>query len=166
MVRSPFFGLALLFTLLNYSQWITPEWPKRAEALIPNLLGFSLGTYAILFSIMSSRLKNALRSVCVSADSNISWLESINATFFHFIFIQVMTLIWSFLYQGSWLFDLARALGNANKFDNITYKALSLAGSFTGMFLLTYSILLMVASALAIYRLAMIRERPDPSNKK
>lgn len=63
MLQSPFFGLALLITALSYSLWLEPKWIEKAESLIPSLLGFSLGTYAIIFSIVGGRIKGALRQV-------------------------------------------------------------------------------------------------------
>jgi hypothetical protein len=56
VIASPFFGIAIIISALTYSKWIEPGWIDKAESLIPSLLGFSLGTYAILFSIMSGRL--------------------------------------------------------------------------------------------------------------
>jgi hypothetical protein len=159
LLASPFFGIAVIISALNYSQWTAqPAWIAKVEALIPSLLGFSLGTYAILFSIMSGRLKSALRHV--SSPNGVSYLEAINATFFHFIFVQVFALVWSFLYQGTWLIDLVGLFKTNYPWLEAIYYLLSRAGSFTGCFLLMYSILLMIASALAVYRLAMIK---DPS---
>lgn len=156
VLTSPFFGLALLITGLSYSQWLTPEWIDKAEALVPSLLGFSLGTYAILFGIMSGRLKGALRHV--KSTDGISYLERINAIFFHFIFIQVICLIWAFMYQGRWLVDLASALSAHYEWIVVAYGGLVHVGSFVGCFLLVYSMLLMIAAALAIYRLALIND--------
>ncbi|MDX8436592.1 hypothetical protein RFN25_24510 [Mesorhizobium abyssinicae] len=156
MAASPFFGLAVIFSGLNYSQWVDPSWIGKVEALIPSLLGFSLGTYVILFSIMSGRLKGALHQV--KSPQGVSYLEAINATFFHFIFVQVLALTWAFLFQGTWLFDLVHVLKKPYPWTGDVFKVVSLAGSFVGCFLLVYSILLMIAAALAVYRLALIKD--------
>ncbi|RUY31707.1 hypothetical protein EN978_07165 [Mesorhizobium sp. M7A.F.Ca.US.001.04.1.1] len=158
MLASPFFGLAVLITGLSYSLWVEPKWIEKAETLIPSLLGFSLGTYAIIFSIVGGRIKGALRQV--SAPHGVSYLEAVNAVFFHYIFVQVVCLAWAFLYQGTWLYDLTRVLEVYVPSVKTVFLYASLTGSFIGCFLLVYSVLLMIAAALAVYRLALLK---DPS---
>jgi hypothetical protein len=128
VLTSPFFGVALLITAASYSLWQEPEWVGKAETLVPSLLGFSLGTYAILFGIMSGRLKGALRHV--KSPDGISYLERINAIFFHFIFVQVVCLMWAFLYQGNWLADLTLFLRRWLEWAETAHEWLSLIGSF------------------------------------
>lgn len=160
MLASPFFGLALVITALSYSLWIEPKWIEKTESLIPSLLGFSLGTYAIIFSIVGGRIKGALRRA--SAPHGVSYLEQINAIFFHFILIQVICLTWSFLYQGTWLIDFINSTTCSSSNINNKIIYLTLVGSFIGCFLLVYSILLMIAAAMAVYRLAILN---DPSEE-
>src|SRR5690348_8914161 len=105
---SPLFLAALVIAAANYSRWLSPHWVETTETLIPSLLGFSLGTYAILFSLIGGRLKSALRNVPNS--QKVSWLEGINAAFFHYIFVQVIALTWAFLFSGSALFDLFKVI--------------------------------------------------------
>lgn len=141
--------------------WLTPQWPSKVEAAMPTLLGFSLGTYAILFSIIGSRLKGALRKV--EARPGVTYLEAINATFFHFIFVQVLSLVWAILFQGTWLIDFAIYYKASEPWVVPTYFWASNIGSFIGFFLFVYSILLIIAAAMAVYRLALIR---DPNEDK
>ena len=57
ILRSPLFLLATLLTGLGYGSWFDGDrWSDLSQSLIPNLLGFSLGTYAILFSLMTGRV--------------------------------------------------------------------------------------------------------------
>ncbi|WP_176036078.1 hypothetical protein [Brucella tritici] len=156
MFASPFFGVAIIITGLSYSLWIEPKWIEKAENLIPSLLGFSLGTYAIIFSIVGGRIKGALRQV--QAPHGVSYLEAINSIFFHFIFVQVCCLAWAFLYQGTWLIDFVVLIEPSLPFARNGFIYVSLMGSFMGCFLLVYSILLMVAAAMAVYRLAILKD--------
>lgn len=155
-LASPILCIAFIITALSYSKWLTPDWTARVETLIPSLLGFSLGTYAILFSIMSARLKGALRRA--PAPNGVSYLEAINATFFHFIFVQVIALAWAFLFQGSWFLDLTSYFLGAHAWVERLQNWTKWTGSFIGYFFLIYSVLLSVASALAVYRLALIKD--------
>ncbi|WP_187970072.1 hypothetical protein [Aquibium microcysteis] len=161
MLQSPFFGLAILITAASYSLWLEPKWVAKAESLIPSLLGFSLGTYAIIFSIISGRLKQALRQV--KASHGINYLEAINAIFFHYILVQVSCLVWTILYQSSFIYDLFVKISVYYNEAIVIFVYVKLAGSFIGCFLLVYSVILMIAAAMAVYRLAII---VDPSEQK
>jgi hypothetical protein len=152
VLLSPFFLLAAIITCISYATWIDAKWPSMSQGLIPNLLGFSLGTYAILFSIMTGRLKRALREK--TNPKGVPYLFEMNATFFHFIFVQVLALLWALLFNGTLLYDVAMGLGG--KATLCVFNALRLIGSAAGFFLLVYAFLLTLAAALVVYRLAGI----------
>lgn len=158
---SPLFLLSFAVALAGYGNWFhTASWPSLSQSLIPNLLGFSLGTYAILFSLMTGRLKRALKAV--KNDRGVSFLDEINATFFHFIFVQVSALLWAFLYQGTALFDLMVAIRPQwPEFSETAFRVMQIVGSGVGYILLIYSISLVIAAALAVYRLALIVDPHD-----
>lgn len=153
--RSPLFLVAVGVTALGYGNWLdSDKWAGTSQSLIPNLLGFSLGTYAILFSLMTGRLKRALRAV--KNDQDVTFLDEINATFFHFILVQVAALIWAFLYQGTALYDLTQAIRPHWPCIASVFSTMKALGGGIGFVLLIYSITLIVGAALAVYRLALI----------
>jgi membrane-associated phospholipid phosphatase len=156
---SPIFLFSMLISLLDYSNWIDPKWASRSFDMIPSLLGFSLGSYTILFSLMTGRLKKALRAV--KNQKGISYLDEVNATFFHFIFVQILCIIWAFLFEGSYVIDIYRACIEPMGAPIFALTALILTGSFIGHFLLVYSFLLILAAALAVYRIASIVDPAD-----
>lgn len=108
---------------------------------------------------MTSRLKRALKAV--RNDRGTSYLDEINATFFHFIFIQVTALLWAFVYRGTALHDLL--LEAATRWDGASclFRILHVTGGFIGHLLLIYSIALIIGAALAVYRLALIVDPTD-----
>lgn len=127
--------------------------------MIPSLLGFSLGSYTILFSVMTGRLKRALKAV--KNPNGVNYLEEINATFFHFIFVQMLCLVWSFLFDGTFLYDFFKyVLADYNNSMEI-FRIAMLTGSFIGYLLLVYSFLLILAAAIAVYRIASITDPAD-----
>ena len=153
---SPLFLTSMLVAWISYGQWLDPHWTQTTYALVPSLLGFSLGTYAILFSLITVRVKGALRAV--KGDDDISALEQVNATFFHFIFVQVVALIWAFGFDGTLLADIAALAKGRFPSAWPCFLFLRAAGSFIGFVLLIYSVTLVVGAALAIYRLALIAD--------
>lgn len=158
VVGSPLFLLSAGITLLSYDNWLRHLWVDQTFTLIPSLLGFSLGTYAILFGLITSRLKRALRAVKNARGT--SYLDEINATFFHFILVQVLALMWAFLYAGTWMVDLVSLV---REYDWVVkaYHGIAIAGSLVGLLLLMYSVALVIAAALAVYRLARIVDPAD-----
>lgn len=159
MFGSPIFLTSLAVTAVSYSNWTEANWVSKSFDMIPSLLGFSLGTYAILFSLMTGRLKRALKAIKNS--QGVNYLEEINATFFHFIFVQILCLMWAFLFDGSVLYDTARFMVSYYSGSMTIFRVAALAGSFTGYLLLIYSFLLMLAAALAVYRIASITDPAD-----
>lgn len=159
LFNSPIFVLSLFITLLNYANWIEPNWVDRTFSMIPSMLGFSLGTYAILFSLMTGRLKRTLK--LVKNDRDCSYLDEINATFFHFIFVQTISLVWAFLYDGTFVLDTFEWLAIRYNYMSSLFVYVASIGSFIGHFLLIYSFLLILAAALAIYRIASITDPAD-----
>ncbi len=159
ILHSPLLWMSILIAAIGYGSWLTDNWSGITQSVIPNLLGFSLGTYAILFSLMTSRLKRALKSV--KNDRGISYLDEINATFFHFIFVQVTALLWAFIYRGTVLYDFAVFASKKWPLVWSIFDIIRSFGGFTGYAMLVYSITLIIAAALAVYRLALI---VDPSH--
>lgn len=159
VLGSPLFWVSILTTAVGYSGWIQPKWVEQTFTLIPSLLGFSLGTYAILFSLITNRMKRALRATLNR--QGVSYLDEINATFFHFIFVQALSLLWAFWFSGTLFTDLIVRLDPVPDWAREGFTWLSTIGSFIGMLLLVYSIVLVIGSALAVYRLARIVDPED-----
>lgn len=155
---SPFFWTAAVVAAISYRAWVSGSWANSTLEIIPSLLGFSLGTYALLFSLMSNRLKIALRAI--SNKRGISYLNEINSTFFYFISTQILVLLWAYLYQQTILYDFMALFGICDIESNPWFYVPALVGGYFGTVGLLYSVLLVIASSLSIYRLARI---VDPS---
>lgn len=155
---SPFFIIAILIALLSYRSWNGSRWTDDVFQVIPNLLGFSLGTYALLFSLMSNPIKNALKKL--KNHRGVFYIDELNATFLHFIFMQVASFIWAYLYRQSAITDLHDFLKNQSLCSWDFMPFLRLFGSFVGLCLFIYAFLLTVAASLAVYRIARISD-PD-----
>ena len=156
---SPIFVFSLAVTAVNYSNWMEPKWVSRSFDMIPSLLGFSLGSYTILFSVMTGRLKRALKSV--KNPSGVNYLEEINATFFHFIFVQILCLVWAFLFDGTFVYDFFCYMAKTHSRVMEVFHIVMMTGSFVGYLLLVYSFLLILAAAIAVYRIASITDPAD-----
>lgn len=157
---SPLFILSILISIISYENILNGGWVAQVQAILPNLLGFSLGTYSILFSILTPRLKSALKAV--KNEKGTPYLYEISATFMHFITVQCISIIYSILYSSNIANDIQFMLIDNDIINSYRFyvyiKYLKYATSFFGMTLLSYSILLIIAAALAIYRISSITE--------
>lgn len=96
--RSNYFYAALILTFLCQNYWLEIEdgkkiWPSTTLSIIPNLMAFSLGGMAIFLSFSNSRFLELIQR----QGNPRSLYMRINATFFHFIFIQAIALCFVFL---------------------------------------------------------------------
>lgn len=160
VIGSPLFLLSAMISLISYNMWLNREWTDLSMSVIPNLLGFSLGTYALLFSLISPRIRLALKSL--RNKNNVRYLDEMNATFLHFIMMQVICFIWAFLYKQSLFVDISKYVAHIAPSKINIFPALSIAGSAIGVCLLLYSILLVIAASITVYRIAKIVD-PDQS---
>lgn len=154
---SPLLHVAIAISVISGSAWFNTHWTDLALSIVPNLLGFSLGTYGILFSLMSGRMKRALRAL--NNRRGRPYLYEINATFFHFIFVQTLTVLFAITCRQTTIIDLFEAFEIDERLYYI-FDIFSFIINIIGFTLMVYSILLAVASSLAIFRLARI---VDPS---
>lgn len=157
---SPLFLASVAISLFGFETWVVNEkWAQLAQSIIPNLLGFTLGTYAILFSLMTNRLKKALKELKNSR--GVTFLEEVNSTFFHFIFVQVISIAWSILYQGYALSRAMSLVGIKEEIQHCIGYTLFLLGGCLGHILVIYSLLLIIAAGMAVFRIALIVD-PNP----
>jgi hypothetical protein len=156
---SPLFHLSVIVGFSAHAYWVSAKWVDLTFSLIPSLLGFSLGTYAILFSLITNRMRKALRAVKNSR--GISYLEEINATFFHFIFMQTAILFYAFLFGGLKIDGFSSYVAKVAPIYEILVWPVCSILSAVGMILLVYAVSLVVGAALTVYRLALITDPED-----
>lgn len=95
LLSSPYFHLALLVTALSFPAWsgkpVTP-WYETVTSIIPNMLGFTLGGYAILLAFGDDFLDVACGE---DPDGTPSPFMKNNAAITHFLIVQVTTLLYA-----------------------------------------------------------------------
>lgn len=154
---SPLLHLAILIAAASYSEWSGSTWVELPLSLLPNLLGFSLGAYALIFSLADERLLAALNTP--TADGSPTKLRMVNATFLHFILIQTFAIIFALTNKSSMLIDLIGVLPLARSCIEVTQDGLAAVAGLLGYFLTVYAVVLLIGAALAAYRLAIMSGR-------
>ena len=135
VLSSPYFIFSILFSTGCYPLWLCDRntaWFDICLSVIPNLLGFTLGGYAILLAFGDDQFRAILTGE--EEDGTPSPFVEINATFVHFILLQTMSLIFA-IASLSW---------------NIKTGPLA----FIGLSIFVYSIATALAAAFGIFRLA------------
>ena len=151
---SPLLHLSVLISGASYSAWLKPDWVELPLSLLPNLLGFSLGAYALIFSLANERLLGALSAQPKHGGPTL--LRVINATFLHFILVQTAAIIFALSQKSTLLVDLVGLLNiDRNTKSEAQRYMTTTAGAF-GYWLTVYAIVLLVGAAIAAYRLAIM----------
>lgn len=135
LLNSPYLHFSFLFSLLCYPAWgmVHKDWAwfNICVSAIPNLLGFTLGGYAILLAFGDDEFKSALSGN--NPDGSFSPFMVVNATFIHFILMQIVSLFIS-------LFAL-------------TWDIRTGAFAWLGFFIFIYALSTSIAAAFAILKL-------------
>lgn len=149
---SPFFLLALLISLISLPSIGEGKWLLRPSDVLPDILGFTLGAYAIIITGISGNFRDFLISKD-ECDTNISPYLSFNLKFIHFIFIQTIAILSSLLVESIIEFTVYFNM------DGILSSALFIILEYIVSLLFLYSISLVFATALAVLRIVKFYEK-------
>lgn len=99
LYRSPYLHLAILLAIVSFPIWNPSEgqvtWYGMAISVLPNLLGFTLGGFAILLAFGNEKF---LSRICgPDNDGTPSPYLKLCGSFAHFIVVQVVALMLGFL---------------------------------------------------------------------
>jgi hypothetical protein len=139
LLASPYLHLAFVFTLLAHPRWMALDWESDVIGVVPSLLGFSLGGYAILLALGNASFMKLL--VEEEVPEHQSYFMLVNISFLHFIIVQILAMILAFV--G----DLATSVGVGVPFAFLAY------------WVFIYSFFTALAATVAIFRLARVYNR-------
>ncbi|HAU4370685.1 TPA: hypothetical protein F6W26_24720 [Citrobacter amalonaticus] len=152
--KSCYFWSALLMTVILYPSWSHKGWWDDILSLMPNLLGFSLGGFAMWIAIGDEAFKKIITGDEINEKGEVesSPYMSVNATFVHFILLQLLTIITALITKAysSILIDNAFMY----YYIGISYKYILLGFSFFAYFIFIYSVFSALAAVLAIFRVS------------
>jgi hypothetical protein len=156
IVASPYMHISLIITLLSYGIWLDNSWVEIPISVLPNVIGFSLGGYAIWLALGDDKFRSSISGKTKSGDD--SPFMKVNAAFIHFIVLQILALLFALISKAEPLSSSPLAL--QNWFLDLTpwmlefYLVLTYISNFLGYFVFTYAILSALAATMAIYRVA------------
>ena len=133
--------------------WMNNPWHETVLSVMPNVLGFSLGGYALLVAIGDENFRSLISGE--DEDGEPSPYMEVNAAFVHFILMQLASIICA-LFSSAYYFKLdpnGRAAEVVNDLC-IPFDKLVLAGNYLGHTVFIYALLTAVAATLAILRVS------------
>ena len=123
-ICSPYLWIAFIITIiLSSSKHCDWRWYEKAIGVLPDLLGFSLGGYAVMLAFGDKNFLNAIRGEREDEEHSPYIITSTSLAYF--VIIQIITLILAVVYDalymkhtilnfiGCWIFIYSLLLGFA-----------------------------------------------------
>jgi len=144
LAASPYSHIALILTVSLYPLWITGQWVDMALSIIPSLLGFSLGAFAMLISVGDDLFRSALAGRRPNQTGH-SPLMLVAAAFAHYLIFQTFALIAALLAKAHFHFPPHYLWPDAVKIFQAT------ASGF-GFWVFVYALILIVPAIMSVFR--------------
>lgn len=159
LLSSPYLHMAFFLLSLTHHQWMSRDWWNQSLSILPNLLGFSLGGFAIFLGLGDEQFR-AILAERDDGNKNSAY-TFVSATFVHFILVQTLGIVSALLakslaYKPSWLAD-----SYMSYFSIVTPIFWGI-----GYLFLLYSITSMIAVVMAIFRCTKWYEKHQEINSK
>ena len=155
MLRSSYFYISIVLSAVCWPIWLSGDWADIAQAVLPNLTGFSIAAFAILFSILSKDQIELLRTPAASLNDR-SPLLVLASTIGHAVVVQASAILIAICYRPSSYSEVAAWFTTRRKLVEQILKIVDIGISSLGLFFCIYSIILVVAAVTTIFRLLEI----------
>lgn len=148
LLRSPYLRVALVVLVLTVPFWARGEWWEQVIAVIPSLLGFTLGGFAMFLGFGDEKFRALLAEPDEDDPDAPSLFVGLCATFVHFILVQGLALGFAVVAKA-WAFTVAWPTPL-----DIVVACLSFLGSAIGYGLFLYAVASMMAATMYVFRVA------------
>lgn len=152
LLRSPYLHLAVLLLAVTFNTWTNPCWWDISLSVLPNLLGFTLGGFAIFIGFGDEAFRGMLADPDLDAPDKPSIYVGLCSTFVHFILVQFLALALSLIAKSWWFYA---AWMDAMR-PALVY--LNGIGGAVGYFVFLYAVTSVVAATMHVLRIATMYE--------
>jgi len=152
LVRSFYLHLAIILLAGTFNTWTQPNWWDTVVGVLPNLLGFTLGGFAIFIGFGDERFR-ALLADAEDAPEQPTIYVQLCSTFVHFIVIQVVALAFALVAKSWWFY--AEWIEPVREFLPMLN---GMAGAI-GFGLFLYSVTSILAATMHVFRIANMYEQ-------
>jgi len=165
---SSLFWISVLLTAALAPIWLLPDWWDLPIGILPNLLGFTLGGYAIFLSFGD---KSFFKVLAGHDSKGKALFLSINATFVHFVTLQFLALFLS-MFAKAYYFETPLWIGDLlGKSSTIIVSIIAAVTWFCFFLVFIYSLATGVGLALNIFKLStwydafLVKQHADDDNQ-
>lgn len=166
MLRSPYLHLAALVLALTWNTWWAPRcgangdcigWWDQNISVLPNLLGFTLGGFAIFIGFGDEKFRGLLADPDPSQPAEESALPNLYiglcASFVHFILVQAIALLYAVVAKSWWFY--------APFMDPVRdcLPAMNAIAGGIGYGLFLYALTCVLAATMHVFRIAKMYAR-------
>ena len=156
-LRSPYLHLAALLLAATYATWSQKDWWDQVISVMPNLLGFTLGGFAMFLGFGDEKFRSLLAEPDEDKPEEPSLYVSLCATFVHFILIQLLALLCALLAKSWWFFfPWPESI-------RLVLPWLNLLGGALGYGLFLYAVTSVLAATMHVFRIATWYEQHQHS---
>jgi len=167
LFSSRYFHSSIIITILLAPHWLNSNWWEIVLDIMPNVLGFSLGGYAMWIAMGDENFRKLISGANEKGDT--SPFMSVNAAFVHFILLQIASIL-SALFASAYAFSLPQDSFILRFSGEWFYYACSI-GAFIGYLIFIYALISAVAATLQLLQTSswydlFIHNQKKINNKK
>lgn len=155
LLGSPYLHVSILLTVLMKGTWGAGEWWNDPLSILPNLIGFTLGGYAILMAFGDDEFRKLIAGT--DSPEKSSPFIGVNVAFVHFIMLQIAALLFALMAKAHPLSTFFPELQGYISDCGALVAAREKAGSafrFFGYLLFIYAMFSAIAAVISIFRVA------------
>lgn len=157
LVLSPYFHFSIILTVLMSHFWNNEAWWEVAISVLPSIIGFALGGYAIWLGFGDEKFRHLITEN--NDNNNHSPYLEVSATFAHFIMVQLLALFAAIIAKAmnfpiskiQWLDNLFIKL---NVSQTLVHEDIAPILYGLSFLLFIYAIMTAVAATFAVFRVA------------
>lgn len=146
--ESPFFWLSVFLLAVTAHFWLTQPWWEQVLSVMPNVLGFTLGGFAIFLGFGDTQFRELISGQDEGVETPSPYAE-VSATFLHFVLVQLCSILMAISVKATnfvppeWLQRASDVL--------ISVKFIA---DGLGYWLFLYGLCITAAAAIAIFRVS------------
>lgn len=173
LLESPYLHCSALLTLIMATTWRTEGWWADPIAILPNIIGFTVAAYAVVVAFGDEKFRRLLTRSDDLADDQHSPFMGLNSALVHAVIVQVLSLLSAVLAKSrpmTYLLSLCsepirKEIIGSMPWLSAARVAIGNVGWFCGYLIFIYGLVLTIAAAMSIFRLANWYDQYYPTDE-
>jgi hypothetical protein len=154
---SPFLHLSILFSLLSFGTWRNGDWWESGLSVVPAILGFAIGTFAIFVALGDEKFREMLAK---GGKLRVKSVRDIYVSFVFLITLQAIAVLFCMLAASRPLVSIIELI-RLQEIDIPPLilesgKIISIFSRFIGFTLVVYSVLSVIPMTLSVLRMGSL----------